>query len=511
MRRAGTPRFVHRADGQRGAALIGALLLLLIVTVLGLALNSISTSDVSMVSNTQDSQEALAVAESGLAHARALLVWPNVIPGGTLSVFDTYMQTGDAKACTGDELNGSFPKGTKVPKDYPKGSELIPESGRNYGTGSYKVSICDDNADEAKATPPDVNPNVDKDGTIVVRSIGTARNGAVAAVEGYFGYGVGLPAISVNGYLKIEDHIRLIDAKNGGVYASGTLELEGDPCADSSFAATGKISKPEKSRRGPDCKEKGRIQMSSPLTTFPDLAILKYIQRQDVPGPPAPPQNAYTYFLKDDGWVYKTDGVSKWNAKKDEWKVAGKDFWKYDKPVWKMKKDNVMEGVYYSNANIKIEDAPNSKTLRLSFITDGYVDIDTDHLHMTPYMKLGVCALCGNMNIPALGIAVLAGTDLRISKKGSYSGVFYARHQIEINDDFTMTGQVISLNAKDDDGLAANSKNLVKWDGKEKKLHVKGNAQITYDGTGFPPNDGNAPHFLTWRECHGADAANPCS
>src|SRR5262245_26355028 len=109
----------HRQDG---AALISALLMLLVVTVMGIALNSLSTSDVAVAVNTQDSQESWAVAESGFAHARVLADWPGL-------VFDDYLNSGDGTPCSGDELVlKKFDK--KVTKNPPKDKDLPKDSDR---------------------------------------------------------------------------------------------------------------------------------------------------------------------------------------------------------------------------------------------------------------------------------------------------------------------------------------------------------------------------------------------
>jgi hypothetical protein len=473
--------------------------MLLVVTVLGMALNTISRSDVTVSANLQESQEALALAESGFAHARALLAWPNM-------QFDDFLQGGDdATPCSGDELMGKFKKGAKVPKDFPKAPDMIPAAGRQLGAGTYRVAICDDHALEQLDDPPDNNPSADKNGRIIVRSIGTGRNGAVSAIEIVFGYGIGLPAISINGNTRLEDKMRLL-GEQGGAYVNGFLELEGDPCAQLSFAASGFIRHPEKSRRAPGCSLRGRTQQFNPFTPVPDLNIADYIWTTD-----DPPQPVYDYFLGKDGKVKDAAGtVLATNVWKDK---KNKEMWKWDGGGhrWNGKAELVeKDGIYYSDANIRIEENPGKgKPVRLTLITEGYVDVDGD-LENTPAMTTkGGCLKCDRIKgvLPGAGIAVIAGTDLKLKKNGKLQGIFYARDQVRMENNFELFGQILALNQDDAKYL---DENLVKWDGKDRKLHVKGQQVITYDGEGFTPDANNGPQVLGWRECRGLDPTDPC-
>jgi hypothetical protein len=191
--------------GERGAALVSALLLLLIVSVLGMALNSLAVSDVTVSGNTQDAHEALALAESGLAHGQAILI-------GTGVDFTNLLRRGDGQGCTGDELAGNpLPP---VPAGYPTGGDLVPATGRVFGAGRYLVTICDDHQTELTLVPPNANPSVDVNNRILVRSVGFGRNGASAAVETTIvRTGAGnLPGLVVDGNLRI----------------SGNPDIEGD-------------------------------------------------------------------------------------------------------------------------------------------------------------------------------------------------------------------------------------------------------------------------------------------
>ena len=74
-----------RRPSERGAALVFALFGLATLTVLGLGLTSMGMMATKMTSNERDTQQAIALADAGLAHARKLITFqewdaPNMTP-----------------------------------------------------------------------------------------------------------------------------------------------------------------------------------------------------------------------------------------------------------------------------------------------------------------------------------------------------------------------------------------------------------------------------------------------
>ncbi len=90
--------FVH-ASGERGVALIMAVLALLILTFLGLALTNVGTVDMRLTGNDHASTEALYIADAGIAHAKEI-----VVTRGSTD-FDQYLTAGNGTGCDGDELS----------------------------------------------------------------------------------------------------------------------------------------------------------------------------------------------------------------------------------------------------------------------------------------------------------------------------------------------------------------------------------------------------------------------
>jgi Tfp pilus assembly protein PilX len=255
--------------------------LLLVVSVLGLALNSLAVSDVSVSSNTRDSQEALAIAEAGLAHGRAILTTTGV-------GFNTVLQRGDGQGCSADELAGN-PTGA-VPAGYPTGTNLIPQAGRAFGNGTYIVAICDDPG-ELTMLPPNLNPSVDANNRVIIRTIGRGRNGSTATVEATIVAGAsGPPGLVVNGNLRISGN-PTVGGLQGTAHANADLNLTGNPCAHRSFSASGSVTASGNPQGTSACTRAGaNLQSRQPTITVPVLEPDDYL-------------SAATYRLGGDGKV----------------------------------------------------------------------------------------------------------------------------------------------------------------------------------------------------------------
>ena len=129
-----------RRPSERGAALVFALFGLATLTVLGLGLTSMGMMATKMTSNERDTQQAIALADAGLAHARKLITFqewdsPNMTP---------FLIGGDAVACNGDELSQAPPVAA-LPAGYPTlFIQSAATGGQAFGAGSYRVYVCDD-------------------------------------------------------------------------------------------------------------------------------------------------------------------------------------------------------------------------------------------------------------------------------------------------------------------------------------------------------------------------------
>lgn len=455
---------------NEGAALVMALLALLVLTLLGLSLTSMTMVTMTVSNNERDASDALYVADSGVAHATALL------SAQDWASFDAFLAAGDGRGCTGDEL-AAPPAGAG--SGYPAAAELIPATGRAFPPGSYRVSVCDDDALEAASSGspglPDSSPEHDANARVLIRSTGAGRDGATATIEAEVAR-VGLPAILVDGNLRINGNPSVM-GEGGAVHANGSLDLIGSPCAQKYVSASGPIS--------------GGGSVAGGAACLPSSADV----RRDADPIPVPLLVPASFRTRAD-FVLGADGLARNRAGAvvtlSDWS------WSASSRTWSGGR-NIPGGTYYVEGNVNIGGSPGSAgaPLALTVVSEGYVDI-TGSPSLMP-------ALAGTPSY-----SVVAGTDLRLAGNPTttYTGVFYAGDQVDFSGNPNVVGQVIAKN-QGDLGYPPNparpgENNLVRLQGGY--MALSGNPRVSYDG-------GSGLGVITlvgWRECRGSDPDVPC-
>src|SRR5687768_18496679 len=115
-----------RQANERGIALIAALLALMLLTLLGLALTGSSIMTMAIMNNDRQSTEAFYTAESGLDHAKGLILTELPVD------LDVFLTGGNGVACNGDELSTAmapFVAGDTI-TSIAAGGHLFPPAGR---------------------------------------------------------------------------------------------------------------------------------------------------------------------------------------------------------------------------------------------------------------------------------------------------------------------------------------------------------------------------------------------
>jgi hypothetical protein len=130
-------------------------------------------------------------------------------------------------------------------------------------------------------------------------------------------------------------------------------------------------------------------------------------------------------------------------------------------------------------------------TLELTVFAKGYIRV-SDTAYQVSHPQGG-------------SIALMAGTDLQI-EGGSYQGLLYARHQMRVDSNPTIAGQLIAR--ADADTAGPGGQNLVS--SRYREVLLRGDADVTYEGGGFG-SGGPTKVIWSWRECRGANPTNPCS
>lgn len=218
-----TPWSVDRAD-ERGVALVGVLLLLMMMSALAAALGVSGHTETLVARNHQSATQARAAAEAGLNHA--------------VEVVTTYIfqwsshPEGYANADAAvDGLLGNT--GLLTPEGLTVGATYTLAGAVNT---SYQAFVMDED-DPARGTDattlPDAAPADQEDGVattdnnraLIVRAVGTSLNNTVVTLEVHIGP-IDLPAIVTNGDFTISGNATIAGTE-GDVHSNGSLTISG--------------------------------------------------------------------------------------------------------------------------------------------------------------------------------------------------------------------------------------------------------------------------------------------
>lgn len=519
-----------RDRSDRGAALVFALIGLATITILGVGLTSLGMMGTKMTSNERDTQQALALADAGLSHARKLIAfqewdWPSLTP---------FLTGGDGNGCTGDELSQAptQPGGVPLPAGYPTlFINSAAAGGTAIGTGTYRVYVCDDDlTDRDPATGVlDNNRNLDVNRRILVRSIGTTPNGATATLEVVYSPSSS-PAVLVNGNLKIRGDVN-VTGSGGIIHSNGTTDIVGNSaCASQYFSATQQITGgiPE---GGAGCDQPGEERPgSAPINirnmdaaTYKPLA--EYWLSAEVVGP-----NTNGVIYKN--WNYPNAAANNLVTPVAGAVVAGASWvrcnaapvdarcttlparWSFNRNGFEWRSNgNVKTTIYYADTHVNMGGNMDTSVA----IDAGGNSVATVPPNQTPGLTViaqgsillgGGANIVGKLTVQNLGpIAFLSNQDLNMNGTSggggggaNWHGLLYARHQIEISGTPQVFGQVVALNAADTSypvgwpDASVNPSNPVTL--QAGYMNISGTPDIHYDGNGM-----SAVLPRAWREC----------
>jgi hypothetical protein len=237
------------ASSERGSALIGVLLLLMVMTALTAAFAVSGQTETLVVRNHQTAAQARAAAEAGVNHAAEVVLpwilnWKINYPAA--ATIDPVLDTLLANA---EGLNPADP-------DFFTGLTL----GEGVGTlvcptcdSSYDIFIFDEDSPErvGSTTVNGVETNGGEDDSnrvIVIQAVGYGPNGATSRVETLISP-YKLPAIATDGDidLGLSGTILVGTNSNGGVHANGDVNVTGGlavvglPLSKGSVSASGDL------------------------------------------------------------------------------------------------------------------------------------------------------------------------------------------------------------------------------------------------------------------------------
>jgi hypothetical protein len=441
-----TPCPIVQRASERGSALVGVLLLLMMMSALVAALAVGGQTETLISRNERANAQARAAAEAGLNHAVELATtyifrWSANGFGSVAGAVDALLVGPDGVSGSEDTDADNGSLGTRAGID---ADEDIPLDTKLTITGGilaeYEASLMDDDA-----TAPDENgdPYTDANRTLIIRATGYARDNSEVTVEAMISP-IELGALVVNGDLEVVGNVE-VSGTAGNVHANGDLDLIGSVDISGYASATGTYTGSEPGTGG-----------AAPVDV-PEVDPGDYRHYAD-------------FVLTSSGTMTDLNGtVLCAMAPCNNWD------WDSSTSTWSTHNAPPTDGTYYVEGSISITGSPgNAKNpIHVTLITEGSIDISGSP----------------DMTADTPELLMVAGGDLEISggldagDPLTAQGQVLVHEQIKFSGNPSIAGQVIVENATSVSTLVTEN-------------DLSGNVDIIYNG-----GLGTANYRVTgWRE-----------
>ena len=344
-RRAGT--------NERGSALVGVLLLLLMMSALAAALGVNGQTETLISRNQRSAAQARAAAEAGLNHAVEVATtyvfqWKANGFNSPTEAIDALLSGPDGSTGTAltdaDNTSLGARAGIDAAIAIPLGARLTIAGGIN---AEYEAFVMDDDADAPDE--PTGDPYHDENETLIVRATGYAQDNTTVVLEARLAP-LPLPAVATNGDLELGS-VTIVGA-TGGAHSNGDM-LVGNAQVIGEVTAAGDYD-------GPDDGSVSGTGGAAPLS-LPDVRASDYRAHAD-------------YILNSAGEM--TDGAGTLICVATDKK--GCDWWDYKPGEWSYNSNAPgSDGTYYVEGDVKMTGSPGSKgnPKELTIIAEGSIDV----------------------------------------------------------------------------------------------------------------------------------------
>jgi hypothetical protein len=435
-----------RIRNEKGMALVGVMLLLILASGVCAALAVSGKTETMAAYNLDTSAQARAAAQAGLTASAEVLI--DYLKDTTLDVRTA--MTVVLRGPDGDALatvdNGSLYSINGAATGLP--TVGVKEELNNITGVSYTVQVLDDDNWSARGVnPAGSNAGIEEDGSlynddnkkIAVRAIGFGRNNTTVVLEGIISRPE-LGGIVVGANLIMGGAASSVTGTGAGVHANGSIDTNGNPLVEGTVSASGIVD------GHPDAEAilEGQDPISIPPINAADF--LKFANWRLTPA----------------GWV-QTKVAGAWvnhcNAASVSCAAAGNGGVSYSGGVWEI--ESTASGCYYAEGDV---------TAGGSFTASVYT---TGDFSIGSHFDIIAAA-------SSLGVALVSDGDIFIDGGSDVTGSIYARETVEFGGNHTIIGQVVAENRSNP---AAEN-----W--------FHGNVDITWNGDTMIGNFG----VSSWRE-----------
>jgi hypothetical protein len=428
---------------ERGSALIGVLLLLMMMSALAAALGVSGQTETLISRNQRSGAQAQAAAEAGLNHAVELATtyifeWNANRFANVEAAIDALLLGPDlASGSVGTNAdNGSLGTrpGITAAEDIPLGTRLTITGGIN---AEYEAFIMDD-AGAALGEEGVDDPLNDTNETLIVRATGYGPDNTKVVLEAVISY-ISLPAVVVNGDLTISGNATIAGTE-GSVHANADLTISGGAATVSgTVTASGTYT-------GSLPGSGGAAPLPIPLVRASDHRFkADFVLESNgtiTCGASAGCAGGYAYGATICGaspcnyWVY--------NAGDNSWTISGND---------------ATNGTYYVEGPARISGNAGTTLvpIAITIIAEGSIEISGNPDLAPDYPELlfvtdGDLKISGGIDTPLVA-----------------AGQMLVHEQVSISGNPSLSGQLLVENATSVDPLVTNNT-------------ISGNPTITYNG-----------------------------
>jgi hypothetical protein len=403
----------HTSDvtrgSEKGAALLGVMLLLMLMSALAAAL-AVSGETETMISRNQTSgAKAQAAAEAGLSHALELATtyifeWKNNGYGSADAAIDSLLAGIDADAAdTTDNGRLDVRAGIVSGEEIATGTLRSINGEPNIG---YSAFVMDDDATAPAADPENADTADDSNRVLIVRSTGVGPDNTRVTVEAIIG-SYPFPAIATNDDIAISGSYQVLGSM-GGVHTNQDLTGSG---------SSGTIE---------------QMATASGTYTYGDPDIDGH---GGAPRIPIPPVNAADYRPQAD-FILRSDGTML-NVGTGVVTPSPANFWTFNAagaygPVWSLAGGGEVAGTYYAETDMTV--SGNHGPVAMTLIAEGYLQINGTS-QFTPDTP-------GVLFVTNQDLIVLGNPGATFS-----AGVMLAHEQIEIGGNSSMNALILAEDA----------------------------------------------------------------
>jgi hypothetical protein len=411
---------VERRD-ERGSALLGVILLLMLMSALAAALSVSGETETLISRNQRNGAQAHAAAEAGLNHAVDLAIsyifgWrTNAIGsaeafGSAFSAIDALLAGADLDPAA-DADNGGFDERDGIDADMaiPLGTNVPLGALSNV---TYTALLVDDDATAPAGHAENGDLDDDLNDVLIIRATGFAPDNTTVTLEAAIG-AIEAPGIVSNGNITMGGNFS-VSGDGGGVHANGDLDISGSVDVEQNATASGTAS----------CggNVDGFCGGGQPTIPIPEIRASDY-------------RNLADYVLTSDGRVLSKDAVTHVETEVCAGGACTAGYgWSFGGGTWS--NNSSADGTFFVEGNVSLQD-----DMTATLFVQGSVDVSANS-NFTPKEPGLFMVIDGDLEMTG-------GSDMTVGFEGSV----LVHEQVRLRGNTTIRGQLIIENAENNYGL----------------------------------------------------------